>query len=111
MVFIEGQKIMNSKTFPLLLKFPWVSLSYRQFILFDLCTMFEVDRNLLVLSQQCVGTSSPRLLSTMVENLGSETYKYFIEAPSVPAQGHFTPATPRDYAEGLFLKIELEKFS
>ena len=103
---------MNSKTFPVL---HTISLGFTLFqtvsSIIDLCTMLEVDKNLLVLSQQCVGTSSPRLLSTMVENFGSETYKYFIEAPSVPAQGHLTPATPRDYAEGLFLKIELEKFS
>lgn len=70
----------------------------------DLCTMLEVDRNLLVLNQQCVGTSSPRLLSTMVENLDSETYKCFIEAPSAPIQGHFTPCYTQRLCRRLVLK-------
>lgn len=70
----------------------------------NLCTMLEVDRNLLVLNQQCVGTSSPRLLSTMMENLGSETYKCFTEAPSAPVQGPFTPCYTQRLCRRLILK-------
>lgn len=70
------------KLFLLCLQFPWVLVSLPN-SLFCTWSVYHVGNRWesLVLTQQCAGTSSPRLdrashplLSTVVENLGSETY-------------------------------------
>lgn len=76
----------------------------------DLCTVLEVDRNHLVLTQWHPGVSYPglvrvthSLLSTVEGNLGLETYKCSIGA-ICSTQGHFRPCYNQRLCRRLVLK-------